>query len=72
MTDLLELDGAERVLEIGTGSGYQAAVLAELAKEVYSIEIVRPLAKSAAETLKKTGYTKIHLRCGDGYRGFSC
>ena len=70
MTDLLELDGSERVLEIGTGSGYQAAVLAEMAKEVYSIEIVKPLAKSAAKTLREMGYTKIHVRCGDGYRGW--
>jgi len=70
MTELLELDGKERVLEIGTGSGYQAAILAELAKEVYTIEIVKPLAESAAKTLKENGYAQVHVRCGDGYRGW--
>jgi protein-L-isoaspartate(D-aspartate) O-methyltransferase len=70
MTELLELDESKRVLEIGTGSGYQAAILAELAKEVYTIEIVEPLAKSAARTLQENGYPKIQVRCGDGYRGW--
>ena len=60
MTELLELDGSERVLEIGTGSGYQAAILAELAKEVYTIEIVEPLAKSAAKTLKENEYRVVY------------
>ncbi|MFH1744247.1 MAG: protein-L-isoaspartate(D-aspartate) O-methyltransferase [bacterium] len=70
MTDLLELNASKRVLEIGTGSGYQAAILAELAKEVYTIEILEPLAKNAEKTLKGMGYTKVHVRCGDGYRGW--
>jgi protein-L-isoaspartate(D-aspartate) O-methyltransferase len=70
MTEKLELSGDERVLEIGTGSGYQAAVLAELAAEVYTIEIVKPLAERAAADLKKLGYENIHTRYGDGYRGW--
>ncbi len=70
MTEALGLEGDERVLEIGTGSGYQAAVLAEIAAEVYSIEIVAPLAKRAKATLAKLGYENIHLRTGDGYRGW--
>jgi len=70
MTELLELDAGSRVLEIGTGSGYQAAVLAELAGDVYTIEIVEPLAIRAAATLKALGYDRIHVRTGDGYRGW--
>jgi len=70
MTQLLELDGSERVLEIGTGSGYQAAVLAETANEVYSIEIVPELAERARADLARLGYENIHLREGDGYRGW--
>jgi len=70
MTDLLRLDGDERVLEIGTGSGYQAAVLAELAGEVYSIEVVEPLGLSARATLERLGYGNVHLRVGDGYSGW--
>lgn len=70
MTDLAAVDKDSVVLEIGTGSGYQAAVLAELAKEVYSIEIVRPLGERAAETLEELGYRNIHLRIGDGYQGW--
>ncbi len=70
MTELLELDGSERVLEIGTGSGYQAAILAEIAKEVYTIEIIEPLAKRAAQILKENGYENVHVRCGDGYQGW--
>jgi protein-L-isoaspartate(D-aspartate) O-methyltransferase len=69
MTEALELGGDERVLEIGTGSGYQAAVLAECAREVYSIEIVAPLAERAAALLAQLGY-EIHLRTGDGYAGW--
>jgi protein-L-isoaspartate(D-aspartate) O-methyltransferase len=57
-------------LDIGTGSGYQAAVLAELCKEVYSIEIVPSLADSAAKRLANLGYTNVTVRCGDGYRGW--
>ena len=70
MTELAEIDGDSRVLEVGTGSGYQAAVLAEIAAEVYSIEIVEPLARSAAETLTRLGYGSIRLRVGDGYQGW--
>ena len=70
MTELLEVERRHRVLEIGTGSGYQAAVLAELAGEVYSIEVVPALARSAAKTLERMGYRNIHLLTGDGYRGW--
>jgi protein-L-isoaspartate(D-aspartate) O-methyltransferase len=70
MTEALELKPQDRVLEIGTGSGYQAAVLAELVGEVYTIEIVEPLAKKAAERLKHLGYSNVHVRVGDGYRGW--
>ncbi len=70
MTELLRLSGDERVLEIGTGSGYQAAILAELAKEVYTIEILEPLAKSAETRLKDLGYKNIKVKCGDGYLGW--
>ncbi len=70
MTEKLEPRPRDRVLEIGTGSGYQAAVLAELVAEVYSIEIVEPLAERAAADLARLGYDNIHLRAGDGYRGW--
>jgi protein-L-isoaspartate(D-aspartate) O-methyltransferase len=70
MTEALELQGDEKVLEIGTGSGYQAAVLAELAREVYSIEIVPTLARRAKEVLTRQAYTNLHLRTGDGYAGW--
>lgn len=70
MTELLNLKGGEKVLEIGTGSGYQAAVLAEIAKEVYTIEIICPLAEKAEKRLKEMGYTNITVRCGDGYQGW--
>jgi protein-L-isoaspartate(D-aspartate) O-methyltransferase len=70
MSQALELDGSEKVLEIGTGSGYQAAVLAELAAEVYTIEIVEPLAERAAGDLKRLGFENLHARAGDGYRGW--
>jgi protein-L-isoaspartate(D-aspartate) O-methyltransferase len=70
MTELLELKGGEKVLEIGTGSGYQAAILAEIAKEVYTIEIIPTLAESADKRLKELGYKNITVRCGDGYRGW--
>jgi protein-L-isoaspartate(D-aspartate) O-methyltransferase len=70
MTEQLALKPGERVLEIGTGSGYQAAILAELVKDVYTIEIVEPLGKRAAETLKRLGYARVHTRLGDGYRGW--
>jgi protein-L-isoaspartate(D-aspartate) O-methyltransferase len=70
MTELSQLDAKSRVLEIGTGTGYQAAVLAHVAGEVYSIEILEPLAREAARTLRRLGYTQVHLRRGDGYRGW--
>src|SRR2546425_12529909 len=62
MTEKLEPRSSDRVLEVGTGSGYQAAVLAELVKEVYTIEIVEDLAKKAAADLKRLGYTNVHVR----------
>lgn len=70
MTELLRLTGKERVLEIGTGSGYQAAILAELAVNVYTIEILPSLAKQAEELLSKLGYKNILVKCGDGYLGW--
>ncbi|HTY43128.1 MAG TPA: protein-L-isoaspartate(D-aspartate) O-methyltransferase [Thermoanaerobaculia bacterium] len=70
MTELLELPPRSRVLEIGTGSGYQSAVLAEIAAEVYSIEILPELAQSAAGKLKELGYANVEVRAGDGYRGW--
>jgi protein-L-isoaspartate(D-aspartate) O-methyltransferase len=70
MSELMQLTGGERVLEVGTGSGYQAAVLAELAKEVYSIEILEPLARRAAATLKDLDYAAVAVRAGDGYLGW--
>jgi len=70
MTEAADLKGEERVLEIGTGSGYQAAVLAEIVKEVYTIEILKPLAETAAKRLSDLGYTNIKVRCGDGYLGW--
>jgi protein-L-isoaspartate(D-aspartate) O-methyltransferase len=70
MTELLDVQPGERVLEIGTGSGYQSAVLAELAKEVYTIEIVPELARSAASRLKDLHYQNITVREGDGYGGW--
>lgn len=70
MSEAAELAPGDRVLEIGTGSGYQAAVLAELGAEVYSIEIIAPIAKRASADLARLGYTKIQLRIGDGYRGW--
>ena len=70
MSELAALDGHERVLEIGTGSGYQAAILGELAREVYTIEIVEPLARRAEATLRRLGYQNVHVRAGDGYRGW--
>ena len=70
MTDLLELKPADSVLEIGTGSGYQAAVLAELAHRVYTIEIVEPVGLRAAALLRELGYKNIVTRIGDGYAGW--
>ena len=70
MTDLLQVKPSDRVLEIGTGSGYQAAVLSLLVREVYSIEIVAELGKSAALTLSRLGYASVTTRIGDGYQGW--
>lgn len=70
MTDALRLEGTERVLEIGTGSGYQAAVLARLAREIDSIEIVPALAAEATERLRALGYANVQVRTGDGYQGW--
>jgi protein-L-isoaspartate(D-aspartate) O-methyltransferase len=70
MTEALEVTRNDRVLEIGTGSGYQAAILAELAREVFTIEIVEPLAEGARRTLDELGYKNIHVRAGNGYLGW--
>lgn len=70
MTELLELKGDEKVLEIGTGSGYQAAILAELAKEVFSVERIASLAGHAEERLHAIGYTNIHIKIDDGTLGW--
>jgi protein-L-isoaspartate(D-aspartate) O-methyltransferase len=70
MTEKLGLHPTDRVLEIGTGSGYQAAILAELAAKVYTIEIVEPLGKRAAQTLQRLGYKNVQVKIGDGYRGW--
>lgn len=70
MTEALELAPDARVLEVGTGSGYQAAILAEIAAEVYTIEIVPELAERAAEVLDAIGYDNVYTRLGDGYRGW--
>ncbi|MBC7353652.1 MAG: protein-L-isoaspartate(D-aspartate) O-methyltransferase [Thermogutta sp.] len=70
MTQLARPRPHHRALDIGTGSGYQAAILAELCREVYSIEIVEPLAQEAAERLKRLGYTNVVVKTGDGYRGW--
>lgn len=70
MTELLELKGGEKILEVGTGSGYQAAVLAEMGCEVWTIEILPELAASAKALLANLGYDKVHVRAGDGYAGW--
>ncbi len=70
MTECLELDGDEKVLEIGTGSGYHSAVLAQVARDVYTIEIDRKLADRAKRNLARLGYTNVETRQGDGYQGW--
>ena len=71
MTECLKLKGAEKVLEVGTGSGYQAAVLGEIAGEVYSVERFKDLADKASKVLNLLGYKNIHIRVGDGTLGWS-
>ncbi|MDZ7774528.1 MAG: protein-L-isoaspartate(D-aspartate) O-methyltransferase [Bacteroidales bacterium] len=70
MTNLLDVDQQHKVLEVGTGSGYQAAILARMAGEVYSIEIVQELAQSAKALLDDMGYDNVHVKWGDGYQGW--
>lgn len=70
MTECLDPQPMDRILEIGTGSGYQAAVLSELVNEVYTIEIVEPLAERASADLSRLTYTNVHVRAGDGYQGW--
>jgi protein-L-isoaspartate(D-aspartate) O-methyltransferase len=70
MTEQLRPKPGDRVLEIGSGSGYQAAILAELVADVYTIEIVEPLAKTAEATLQRLGYKNVHIEVGDGYKGW--
>lgn len=70
MTDLLQPKPDQRVLEVGTGCGYQAAVLSELVGEVYTVEIVESLGREAAQTLARLGYKNVHARVGDGYKGW--
>ncbi len=71
MTEMLDPESGQKILEIGTGSGYQAAILAEIVESVYSIEIICPLLEVADSTLKSLGYSNIYTRCGDGYDGWS-
>ncbi len=70
MTEVIDPQPTDRVLEIGTGSGYQAAVLSGLVQEVYTIEIIEPLGQSAARLLQRLGYHNVHVRIGDGYEGW--
>jgi len=70
MTELLKLDADGRVLEIGTGSGYQTAILAELAREVYTVEVVAELYRAAKQRLTALGYDNLHFRHGDGHEGW--
>lgn len=70
MTQALQLKGKEKVLEIGTGSGYQAAILAEVVKSVYTIEIKKSLAEKAQERLRELGYTNVQVKAGDGFKGW--
>jgi protein-L-isoaspartate(D-aspartate) O-methyltransferase len=70
MTELLDLESTDRVLEIGTGSGYQAAILAEIVDDVYTVEIIEPLAVEATERLDLLGYTNVHTLHADGYYGW--
>jgi protein-L-isoaspartate(D-aspartate) O-methyltransferase len=71
MTEQLRPEPTDRVLEVGTGSGYQAAILAELVKDVYTIDIVEPLTKEASARLARLGYNNAHVKVGDGYQGWA-
>ena len=71
MTEQLDPQPTDKVLEIGTGSGYQAAVLSPLVKDVYSIEIVEPLGRNAAQVLKRLKYANVHTKIGDGFQGWA-
>ena len=71
MTEMLQVEPGHRVLEVGTGSGYQAAVLAHLVDEVYTVEIVRALSEAAAERLDRLGYDNVHVETADGYHGWA-
>ncbi|MFO7459369.1 MAG: protein-L-isoaspartate(D-aspartate) O-methyltransferase, partial [Desulfatiglandales bacterium] len=70
MTAMLEISPEHRVLEVGTGSGYQAAILSALVEEVYTVEIIEPLGTQAADRLKGLGYENVHVKTGDGYFGW--
>src|SRR5690606_24790168 len=70
MTELLQLKPTDRVLEVGTGCGYQSAILSLLAKDIYSLEIVPDLQKASSERLENLGYENVHVRLGDGYYGW--
>lgn len=70
MTEALRVEASHRVLEIGTGCGYQTAILAELAREVYSVEVIEELAERARQTLAALGYLNVHIRVGDGHQGW--
>jgi protein-L-isoaspartate(D-aspartate) O-methyltransferase len=70
MTAAADIKPTDRILEIGTGSGYQAAVLSQVCQEVFTIEIIEPLAKQAEETLNELGYTNTHIKVGDGHKGW--
>jgi len=70
MTDLARVEPHHTVLEVGTGSGYQAAVMAHLARTVYTVEIIEPLGLQAAHRLQAMGYANVHARLGDGYHGW--
>jgi protein-L-isoaspartate(D-aspartate) O-methyltransferase len=70
MTEMLQPKPTDKIYEVGTGSGYQAAILSRVVKDVYSVEIKPPLGKRAAQVLKEVGYTNVHTRIGDGYQGW--
>jgi protein-L-isoaspartate(D-aspartate) O-methyltransferase len=71
MTEILDIKPGEKVLEIGTGSGYQAAILKNAGAEVYSVEVIKSLSEKARKTLDNLGYSDIHLKTGDGYEGWA-